>query len=208
MYYVLGCTDDSVGKVFAIWSWRSEFKSPDPVLIQVLGYTSVIPLLLWWDSRQRQENPPNLMDQLACKRRGEQQIVSVQTKWTAWTSIQSCTLTATLALRVCTHSHSHMPQTRTHKSVLHRERFHILPLLVSLYMCNIFGLECHPKVDVFVETFNKIYLKKAKPLQRGGEGVPLEETLGPRSFSLFLPVSVSSPPYWLLWSKQASFDSS
>lgn len=54
-------------------------------------------------------------------------------------------------------------------------------------MCNIFGLEYHPKVDVFVETFNKIYLKKAKPLQRGGEGVPLEETLGPWSFSLFLP---------------------
>lgn len=149
---------------YAIWVWGSEFKSPDPVLIQVLWYTSVIPFLLWWDSRQRQENPPNLMGQLACKRSSKQQIVSVQTKQKACTSIQSCTLTATLALRVCTHSHSHMPQTHTHKSVLHRERFHILPFHVSLYMCNIFGLECHPKVNGFVGTFNKIYLKKAKLL--------------------------------------------
>lgn len=80
---------------------------------------------------------------------------------------------------------THATDMYTHVYVTRRMISHFT-IRVSLYMCNSFDLECHPKVDVFVGTFNKIYLKKAKPLQRGGEGVSLKETLGSGPSLLFL----------------------
>lgn len=81
----------------------------------------------------------------------------------------------------------------THVYVTQRMISHFT-IHVSLYMCNSFDLECHPKIDVFVGTFNKIYLKKAVIAGEWG-GYPLEETLGSRSFSPFLVLSLSPHPH-------------